>query len=82
MTPNFETKIRCSSYVCPECEYRKPMSLLYKHYYMRYCLYIEGYIDSLVEQQQNTPIPQAIDRGQRKLLEEIFIIVVHLIFSF
>jgi hypothetical protein len=58
------------------------MSLLYKHSYMRYCLYIEGYIDSLVEQQQNTPIPQAIDRGQRKLLEEIFIIVVHLIFSF
>jgi hypothetical protein len=58
------------------------MSLLYKHYYTKYCLYTEDYIDSLVEQQQNTPIPQAIDQGQRKLLEEIFIIVVHLIFSF
>jgi hypothetical protein len=58
------------------------MSLLYKHYYMGCCLYIEDYIDSLIEQQRNTPIPQAIDRGQRKHLEEIFIIVIHLIFSF
>jgi hypothetical protein len=58
------------------------MSLLYKHYYMGYYLYTEDYIDSLVEQQWNTPIPQAIDRGQCKLLEEIFIVVVHLIFSF
>jgi hypothetical protein len=70
------------SYIRPEYEYRKPMSLLYKHYYMRYCLYTKDYIDSLIEQQQNTPIPQAIDRGQCKVLEEIFIIVVHLIFSF
>jgi hypothetical protein len=45
------------SYVRPECEYRKPMSLLNKYYYTIYCLYIEDYIDSLVEQQQNTPIP-------------------------
>jgi hypothetical protein len=58
------------------------MSLLNKHYYMRYCLYTEDYIDSLIEQQRNTPIPHAIDRGQHKLLEEIFIIVVHFIFSF
>jgi hypothetical protein len=58
------------------------MSLLYKHYYTGYCLYIEDYIDSLIEQQRNTPIPQAIDQGQCKLLEGIFIIVVHLIFSF
>jgi hypothetical protein len=58
------------------------MSLLYKHYYMGYYLYTEDYIDSLVEQQLNTPIPQAIDWGQHKLLEEIFIIVVHFIFSF
>jgi hypothetical protein len=70
------------SYIRPECEYRKPMSLLYKHYYMRYCLYTEDYIDSLIEQQWNTPIPQAIDRWQHKLLEEIFIAVVHLIFTF
>jgi hypothetical protein len=70
------------SYIWPECEYRKPMSLLYKYYYMRYYLYIEDYIDSLVEQQWNTPIPQEIDRGQRKLLEEIFIIVVHFSSSF
>jgi hypothetical protein len=58
------------------------MYLLYKHYYMKYYLYTEDYIDSLVEQQQNTPIPQAINWGQRKLLDKIFIIVVHLIFSF
>jgi hypothetical protein len=49
---------------------------------MRYCLYIEDYIDSLVEQQRNTPIPQAIDQGQHKLLQGIFIVVIHLIFSF
>jgi hypothetical protein len=70
------------SYIRPECEYRIPMSLLCKHYYTRYCPYTEDYIDSLVEKQRNTPIPQAIDRGQHKLLEEILIIVVHLIFSF
>jgi hypothetical protein len=70
------------SYIQLECEYRKPISLLYKHYYMRYCLYTEDYINSPIEQQRNTPIPQAIDRGQHKLLEEIFIVVVHLIFSF
>jgi hypothetical protein len=58
------------------------MSLLNKYYYMKYCLYTEDYIDSLVEQQWNTPIPQAIDWGQRTPLEEVFIIVVHLIFSF
>jgi hypothetical protein len=51
------------SYIRPECEYRKPMSLLNKYYYMIYCLYTEDYIDSLIEQQWNTPIPQAIDRG-------------------
>jgi hypothetical protein len=33
------------------------MSLLYKHYYMKYYLYTEDYIDSLVEQQRITPIP-------------------------
>jgi type III secretory pathway component EscU len=58
------------------------MSLLYKYYYRKYCLYTEDYIDSLIEQQWNTPIQQAINRVQCKLLEEIFIIVVHLIFSF
>jgi hypothetical protein len=58
------------------------MSLLNKYYYTRYYLYTEDYIDSLIEQQRNTPIPQAIDRGQRTPLEEVFIIVVHLIFSF
>jgi hypothetical protein len=70
------------SYIWLECEYRKPISLLYKHYYMRYCLYTEDYINSLIEQQRNTPIPQAIDWGQHKLLEEIFIVVIQLIFSF
>jgi hypothetical protein len=70
------------SYIRPECEYRKLMSLLYKHYYTGYYLYTEDYIDSLVEQQQNTPIPTCNQLGQRKLLEEIFIVVVHLIFSF
>jgi hypothetical protein len=33
------------------------MSLLYKHYYTKYYLYTEDYIDSLVEQQWSTPIP-------------------------
>jgi hypothetical protein len=70
------------SYIRPECEYRKSMSLLYKYYYTRYCFYIEDYIDSLIEQQRNTPIPTGNRLGQRKLLEEIFIVVVHLIFSF
>jgi hypothetical protein len=70
------------SYIWPEYEYRKQMSLLCKHYYRKYGFYIEDYIDSLVEQHWNTPIPQAIDLGQHKLLEEIFIVVVHLIFSF
>jgi hypothetical protein len=58
------------------------MSLLYKLYYMGYYLYMEDYINSLVEQQQNNPTPQAIDRGQRKLLEKIFIVVVPLISIF
>jgi hypothetical protein len=58
------------------------MSLLYKHYYTGYCLYTEDYIDSLIEQQWNTPIPQAIDRWQCEIQEDIFTIVVHFIFSF
>jgi hypothetical protein len=58
------------------------MSSLYKLYYMKYGLYTEDYIDSLVEQQKNNPTTHAIDRGQRKLLEEIFIIVVFLISVF
>jgi hypothetical protein len=66
----------------PECEHINPIFLLYKLYYTGYCLYTEGYIDSLVEQQRNNPTPQAIDLGQRKLLEEIFIIVVPLISIF
>jgi hypothetical protein len=70
------------SYIRLECKYRKPISLVYKHYYMGYCLYTEDYIDSLIGQQRNTPIPQAINQGQHKLLKEIFIIIVHLIFSF
>jgi hypothetical protein len=48
-------------------------------YYTGYCLYREDYIDSLIEQQQNNPTPQAIDLGQHKLIEEIFIVVVPLI---
>jgi hypothetical protein len=57
------------------------MSLLNKYYYTRYCLYKEDYIDSLIEQQRNTPIPEAINRGQRMILEEVFIVEVHLISS-
>jgi hypothetical protein len=56
------------------------MSLLNKYYYTRYCLYKEDYIDSLIEQQRNTPIPEAINRGQRMPLE-VFIVEVHLISS-
>jgi hypothetical protein len=58
------------------------MTLLYKLYYTTYYLYTEDYINSLVKQQRDNPTPQAIDQGQRKLTEEIFIIVVHLISSF
>jgi hypothetical protein len=39
-------------------------------------------INSLVEQQWKAPTPQAVNRGQRKPLEEIFIVVVHLISIF
>jgi hypothetical protein len=70
------------SYIRLECEYRNPMSLLYKLYYTGYCLYTEDYVDSRIEQQWNNPTSQAIDRGQRKLLEEIFIIVIPLISVF
>jgi hypothetical protein len=45
------------SYIRLECEYRNPMSLLYNLYYTRYCLYMEDYIDSLIEQQRNNPTP-------------------------
>jgi hypothetical protein len=58
------------------------MSLLYKFYYMEYCLYRQDYIDSLVEQQRNTPTSQAIDQGQHTPLEEFIIIEVHRISSF
>jgi hypothetical protein len=50
------------SYIRIECEYKNPMYLLYKLYYMGYCLYTEDYINSLIEQQWNNPTPQAIDR--------------------
>jgi hypothetical protein len=70
------------SYIRLECEYRKPMTLLYKLYYMNIVFIDKTIIDSFIEQQQKTPIPQAIDRGQRKPLEAIFIVVVHLIFIF
>jgi hypothetical protein len=70
------------SYIRVECEYIKSMSLLYKLYYTEYCLYTEDYIDSLIEQQWNNPTLQAIDRGQHKLLKEIFIVAVLLISAF
>jgi hypothetical protein len=58
------------------------MSLPYKFYYIEYCLYRQDYIDSLVEQQRNTPTPRAIDQGQHTPLEEFIIIEVHHISSF
>jgi hypothetical protein len=91
VTPDFKIKTRCSSYVCPGSSCHtyghnvntETQCLYYiNFYYKEYCLYTEDYIDSLIEQQQNNPTPQAIDRGQRKLLEEIFIIVVPLISVF
>jgi hypothetical protein len=51
-------------------------------YYKGYYLYTEDYIDSLIEQQRSNPTSQSIDRGQLKLLEEIFIVVVPLISVF
>jgi hypothetical protein len=68
-------------YLQLECEYRKPMSLLYKLYYM-IIVFRKKTLSSLIEQQWNTPTPQAIDQGQCKPLEEIFIVVVHLISTF
>jgi hypothetical protein len=47
------------------------MSLLYKLYYTKYCLYIEDYINSLVEQQRNKPTPQAIDPGATQASKRI-----------
>jgi hypothetical protein len=70
------------SYMRPEYKYKKPMSLLYKFYYTEYCLYTEDYINSLTEKLRNNPTQQAINRGQHKLLEEIFIVEDHLISSF
>jgi hypothetical protein len=70
------------SYIRPQHEYIKPMPLLYKLSYTEYCLYTEDYIDCLVEQQRNNPTPQAINWGHHTPLEEVFIIKVHLIFSF
>jgi hypothetical protein len=60
------------SYIRSECEYRKLMSLLYKHYYTKYYLYTVDYIDSLVEQQRNIPIstgnrPGAMQASGRNL---------------
>jgi hypothetical protein len=55
------------------------MSLLYKIYDTNIVFTDQTIIDSLVEQQWNTPTPQAIDRGQHSPLEEVFIIKVYLI---
>jgi hypothetical protein len=56
--------------------------LYYINIITRDIIFTQKTIDSLIEQQWNTPIPQEIDQGQRTPLEEVFIIVVHLIFSF
>jgi hypothetical protein len=53
----------------------------YINFYYNY-LYLEDYINSLIEQQQSNLTPQSIDWGQLKLLEEIFIVVVPLISVF
>jgi hypothetical protein len=49
---------------------------------MGYCLYTEDYINSLIEQERNTPNPTGNQPGQCKLLKEIFIVVIDVIFSF
>jgi hypothetical protein len=91
VTPSFKIKTRCSANVCPGSSCHtygqnvntETQCLYYiNFYYTGYCLYTEDYIDSLIEQQQNNPTPQAIDRGQHKLLEEIFNVVVPLIYVF
>jgi hypothetical protein len=48
---------------------------------MGHCLYKKTR-STLSSSSKGTPTPQAIDWGQRKLLEEIFIIEVHLISVF
>jgi hypothetical protein len=51
-------------------------------YYMNIVFYREDYYRLSHRAAAETPTPQAIDRGQRKPLKEIFIIVVHLISVF
>jgi hypothetical protein len=58
------------------------MTLLYKLYYMNIVFYREDYYRLSHRAAAETPTLEAINWGQRKPLEEIFIIVVHLISIF
>jgi hypothetical protein len=68
-------------YIWPEGEHIILMSLLYKLYYMEYCLYKKTR-STLSMISSGTPTPQAINQGKHKLLEEIFIIEVHITSDF
>jgi hypothetical protein len=54
---------------------------LYKLYYMEYYLYKKT-SSTLSTSSSKTPTPQAIDQGRCKLLEEIFIVEIHIISIF
>jgi hypothetical protein len=90
VTPSFKIKTRCSSYVCPgsSCHtYDQNVNT------ENQCLCYINFTTRLLSLQRRlkwlscraateTRTPQAINRGQCKPLEEIFIEVVHLISIF
>jgi hypothetical protein len=89
VTPGFKIKTRCSSYVClgSSCHTydvnNENQYLYYINIITQNIIFTQKTISTLSSSSSGThQSPQAINQGQHKLLEEIFIVVVHLIFSF
>jgi hypothetical protein len=91
VTPDFKAKTRCSSYVSPgsSCHtYSQNVNtenqcLHYINIITQDIIFTQKTISTLSLSNSGThPSPQAINWGQHKLLKEIFIVVVHLVFSF
>jgi hypothetical protein len=91
VTPGFKAKTRCSSYVCLESSCHtydqnvntENQCLFYIKIITWDIVFTQKTISTLSSSNSGThQSSQAINRGQRKLLEEIFIVVVHLIFIF
>jgi hypothetical protein len=91
VTPGFKAKTRCSSYVCPGSSFHtygqnvntENQCLYYISIITWDIVFTQKTISTLSSRSSGTKQPpQAIDRGQHKLLEEIFIVLVHLIFNF